>query len=74
MRKDRKEGEEEGKQSARRQTDRPPKPAAPPIFSEKNETSTEITKMRQVVKRIWNNLGNLEAALADAKKMTLTED
>ena len=29
--------------------------------------------MRQVVKRIWNNLAQLEAALADAKAMTLPE-
>ena len=74
-RKDRKEGEEDGKQSARKQqAERPQRPAAPPIFSEKNESSTEISKMRQVVKRVWNNLGQLEAALADAKSMTLTED
>ena len=56
---ERKEGEEEGKQAAgaRRQADRPQKPAAPPIFSETVEGSTEITKMRQVVAKVWNMIG-----------------
>lgn len=53
VRKDRKEGEEDSK-PARRQNDRPPKPAAPLIFSENHEGSPEISKMRLVVKRVWN--------------------
>jgi len=48
-------------------------PPCPAIFSEKVGASEEISKMRQVVSKGWNQINALEAAIINAKAMTLAE-
>ena len=49
------------------------KPPCPAIFFEKVDASEEISKMRQVVNKGWNQIYALEAAITTAKAMTLAE-
>lgn len=64
----------EKEQKTKKKRDANPKSPCPPIFSEKDDSSEEITKMRQAVNKVWNRIEELEAAIADAKAMTLAED
>ena len=45
----------------------------PEIFSQAVFDNEQITKMRQAVRKAWNQLSHLQSALTDAKAIELKE-